>query len=152
MKIVTDFIFLGSKVSTDGDCSHEIKRWKKSYDQPRQHIKKLRHYFADNGLSSQGYSFSSSHIWMWELDYEESWALKNWCFWTVMLEKTLQSPLDCKEIQLVNCKRNQSSIFNGRTDAEAEALIVWPLRPRANSLEKTLIQEKLRAREGGDRG
>ena len=70
--------------------------WKESYDQPRQHIKKQRHYFANTGLSSQGYDFSSGHIWMWELDYKESWALKNWCFWTVVLEKTLESPLDCK--------------------------------------------------------
>ena len=72
--------------------------WKKSYDQPRQHIKKQRCYFANNGLSSQGYGFSSGHVWMWELDYKESWAPKNWCFWTVVLEKTLESPLDCKEI------------------------------------------------------
>ena len=81
--------------------------WKKSYDQPRQHIKKQRHYFVNKGLSSQGYGFSSSHIWMWELDYKESWALKNWCFWTVML-KTLESPLNCKEIQPVNPKGNQT--------------------------------------------
>ena len=126
METVTGFIFLGSKVSTDGDCSHEIKRWKKSYDQPRQHIKKQRHYFANKGPCSQSYGFSSSHVLMWEVDCKESWAPKNWCFWTVVLEKALQSPLDCKEIQLVNCKRNQSSIFNGRTDAEAEAPILWP--------------------------
>ena len=72
--------------------------WKKSYNQPRQHIKKQRHYFANKGLSSQGYGFSSSHVWMWELEHKESWALKNWCFWTVVLKKTLESPLDCKEI------------------------------------------------------
>ena len=72
--------------------------WKKSYDQPRQHIKKQRHYFADKGPSSQSYGFSSGHEWMWELDYQESWVSKNWCFWTVVLEKTLESPLDCKEI------------------------------------------------------
>ena len=95
--------------------------WKKSYDKPRQHIKKERHYFADKGLSSQSYSFSSSHVWMWELDYKESWALKNWCFWTVVLEKTLQSPLDCIESQPVYPKKNQAWIFIGRTDAEAEA-------------------------------
>ena len=75
--------------------------WKKSYDQPRQHIKKQRHYFTDKGPSSQSYGFSSNHVWMWELNYKESWALKNWCFWTVVLEKTLESPLDCKEIQSV---------------------------------------------------
>ena len=100
--------------------------WKKSYDQPRQHIKKQRHYFADKGPSSQGYGFSSSHVWMCELDCKESWALKNWCFWTVVLEKTLESPLDCKEIKPVHPKGNQSWIFTGRTDAEAEAPKLWP--------------------------
>ena len=99
---------------------------KKSYDQPRQHIKKQRHYFANKGPSSQGYGFSRSHGWMWELDHKESWALKNWCFWTVVLEKTLESPLDCKEIQLVHPKGNQSWIFTWRTDAEAETPILWP--------------------------
>ena len=82
-EIVEDFIFLGSKITADGDCSHEIKTlapWKKSYDQPRQLIKKQRHYFANKGPSNQSYVFSSSHVWMWELDYKESWALKNWCF------------------------------------------------------------------------
>ena len=99
---------------------------KKSYDQPRQHIEKQRHYFANKGLSGQSYGFSSSHIWMWELDYKEFWAPKSWCFWTVVLEKTLESLLDCKEIQLVHPKRNQSWIFTGRTDAEAETPILWP--------------------------
>ena len=100
--------------------------WKKSYDQPRQHIQKQRHYFAQKGLSSWGYGFSSSHVWMWELDYKESWVLKNWCFWTVVLEKTLESPFDCKEIQPVSPKGNQSWIFIGRTDAEAETSKLWP--------------------------
>ena len=100
--------------------------WKKSYDQPRQHIKKQRHYFADKGLSSQSYGFSSSHVWMWELDYKESWARKNWWFWTVVLEKSLESPLDCNEIQPVHPKGNQSWIFIGRTDAESETPILWP--------------------------
>ena len=144
-------LFLGvTKITADGDCSHEIKKclllgegngnplqysclenpmdggawypwgrkesdtterlhflsfftsWKKSYDQPRQHIKKQRHYFANKGPSSQGYDFSSSHVWMWELDYKESWEPKNSCFWTVVLEKTLESLLDCKEIQPVH--------------------------------------------------
>ena len=85
-----------------------------------------RHYFANKGPSSQGCGFSSSHVWMWELDYKESWALKNWCFWTVVLEKTLESPLDCKEIQPVHPKGNQSWIFIGRTDVEAETPILWP--------------------------
>ena len=100
--------------------------WKKSYDQPRQRIKKQRHYFANNGPSSQSYGFSSSHVRMWELDYEESWVPKNWCFSTVVLEKTLESPLDSKEIQPVHPKGNQSCIFIGRTDTEAETPILWP--------------------------
>ena len=99
----------------------------KSYDQPRQHIKKQRHYFANKGPSSLSYGLPSSHVWMWELNYKESWVPKNWCFWTVVLEKTLESPLDCKELKPVNPKGNQSWIFIGRTDAEAEALIHWPL-------------------------
>ena len=93
--------------------------WKESYDQPRQHIKK-------QSPSSQGYGFSRSHVWMWGLDYTESWAPKNWCFWTVVLEKTLASPLDCKEIQLVHPKGDQSWVFIGGTDAEAETPILWP--------------------------
>ena len=100
--------------------------WKKSYDQLRQHIKKQRHYFANKGLSSQSFGFSSSRIWMWELDYKESWVPKTWCFWTVVLEKTLESPLDCKEIQPVHPKGDQSWIFIGRTDAKAETPILWP--------------------------
>ena len=100
--------------------------WKESYDQPRQHIQKQRHYFVNKGPSSQGYGFSSSHVSMWELDYKESWVLKNWCFWTVVLQKTLESPLDCKEIQPVHPKGDQSWIFIGRTDAEAETPILWP--------------------------
>ena len=100
--------------------------WEKSYDQPRPHIKKQRHYFANKGPSSQSYMFSSSHVWMWELDHKENWASKNWCFWTVVLEKTLESTLNCKEIKPVNPKGNQSWMFIGRTDAEADALILWP--------------------------
>ena len=100
--------------------------WKESYDQPRQYIKKQRHYFVNKGLSNQGYGFSSSHVWMWELDYKESWVPKNWCFWTMILEKTLESPLDYKEIQPVHPKGNQSWVFIGRTDAEAETPILWP--------------------------
>ena len=92
--------------------------WNKSYDQPRQLIKKQRHYFANKGLSS--------HVWLWELDCEESWALKNWCFWTVVLKKMLESPLDCNEIQPVHPKGVQSWVFIGRTDVEAETPILWP--------------------------
>ena len=120
--------------------------WKKSYDQPRLHIKKQRHCFANKGLSSQSYGFSSGHVWMWELDHKESWALKNWCFWTVVLEKTLESPLDCKEIQPVHPRGNQSWIFIGRTDAEAEAPILWPPYVKSHSLEKTLMPAKMEGR------
>ena len=99
--------------------------WEKSYDQPRKHIKKQRLYFADKGPSGQNCSFSRSHVWMWELDYKESWALKNWCFWIVVLEKTLESPLDSKELNPLNPNGNQSWIFIGRTDAEGETPIFW---------------------------
>ena len=101
-----------------------ITPWKESYDQTRQHIKKQKHYFA-NEWSSPGYGFPSSHVWMWELDYKESWVLKNWCFWIVVLEKTLESPLECKEIQPVHYKGDQSWIFIGRTDVESETPIIW---------------------------
>ena len=128
--------------------------WKKSYNQPRQHIKKQRHYFANKGPSSQSYGFSSSHVWMWESDYKESWVLKNWCFWTVWLEKTLESPLDCKETKPVNPKENQSWIFIGRTDAEAETPILWS--PDAKSWlirKRPRCCERLKAGgEGDDKG
>ena len=107
--------------------------WKKSYDKPRQYIKKQRHYFANKGPSSQSYGFSGSHIWMWELDYKESWVPKNWCFWTVVLEKILDSLLDCKEIQPVHPKRNQPWIFIGRTNNEAETPMLWHLMRRTDS-------------------
>ena len=135
VETVADFIFLGSKITADGDCSHEINKmltpWKESYDQPRYHIEKQRHYFVNKGPSNQGYGFSSGHVWIWELDYKESWVPKNWCFWTVVLEKTLESPLDCKEIQPGHPKGDQSWVFIGRTDFEAETPILWP--PDANS-------------------
>ena len=99
--------------------------WKKNYDQPRQHIKKQRQHFANKGLFSQSYGFSSSHVWIWELDHKESRVPKNWCFWTVVLEKTLESPLDYKEIKSVSLKGNQSWIFIEKPDAEAEALATW---------------------------
>ena len=100
--------------------------WKESYDQPTQHIKKQRHYFVNKVPSSQGYGFTSSQVWIWELDYKERWALKNWCFCTVVLEKTLESPLGCKEIQPVHPKGGQSWVFIGRADVEAETPILWP--------------------------
>ena len=123
VEIVTDLILGGSQITTDGDCSHEIKKHlllgRKAMTNLDSILKKQRHHFAKNVLSSQSYGFSSSHVWMWELDYKESWAQKNWCFWTVVLEKTLESPLDSKEIQPVHPKGNQSWIFIGTTDAEA---------------------------------
>ena len=130
VETVTDFIFLGSKITADCDCSHEIKRHlllgRKVMTNLDHILKKQRHYFTNKGLSSQSYDFSSTHVWMWELDSKEIWAPKNWCFWTVVLEKTLESPLDCKEIQLAYPKGNQSWIVIGRTDAEAETPILWP--------------------------
>ena len=127
---VSDFIFWAPKSVQMVIAAMKLKRCllfgKKRYGQFRQHIKKQRHYFAYKRSYSQSYGFSSSHLWIWELDYEESWAPKNWCFWTVVLEETLESPLDCKEIQPVHLKGNQSWIFIGRTDAEAETPILGP--------------------------
>ena len=129
VETVADFTFWGSTITAEGDCSMELKDpcfFKKSYDQPRQHFKKQRHYFANKGLPCQSYGFSSIHAWMCELDYKKSWAPKDWCFWIVVLEKTLESPLDCKEIQPDHPKGNQSWLFIGRTNAEAENPIRWP--------------------------
>ena len=133
---VSDFIFLGSKITADGDWSHEIKRCLllgrkvmtnlDSILKRKKKKKKQRHYVANKGPSSQGYGFSSGHVWMWKLDCEESWAPNNWCFWTLVLEKTLESSLDCKEIQPVHPKGDQSWVFIGRTDVEAETPILWP--------------------------
>ena len=104
----------------------EAYSFEETYDQPRQHVKKQRHYFANKGPCSQSYGFSCSHIWIWEVDHKEGWTPKNWCFWTVMLEKTVESPLECKEIEPVNPKGNQSWISIAKTDAEAETPIIWP--------------------------
>ena len=134
--------------------------WKESYNQPRQHIKKQRHYFTNKGPSSQGYGFSSCLVWMWELDYKESWVPKNWCFWIVVLEKTLASPLDSKEIQPVNPKGNQSFIISlisiQMNDYSFEGLMLklklqyfGHLMRRTDSLEKTLMLGKI---EGGRKG
>ena len=120
--------------------------WKKSYDNPRLHIKKQKHYFANKSLYSQSYGFSSSHVWMWDLDHKESWVPKNWCFWTVVLEKTLESPLDNKEIKPVNPKGNQSWIFTGRTDVKMKLQYFDHLMWRTDSLEKTLILGKVEGR------
>ena len=113
--------------------------WKKSYGQPRQHIKKQRHYFANKGLSSQSYGFSSSHVWMWELDHKESWAPKNWCFWTVVLEKTHESPLDCKEIQPVNPKEISPEYSFEGLMLKPKLQYFGHLMRRVDSLEKTLM-------------
>ena len=131
VETVSDFSFLGSKITADGDCSYEIKRrlllGRKVMTNLDSIIQTQRLYFANKGPSSQGYGFSCGHVWMWELDCEEGWAPKNWCFSTVVLEKTLESPLDCKEIQPVHPKGDQSWIFIGRIDAEAETPVIWPL-------------------------
>ena len=152
VETVAEFIFLGSKVPADGDYSHEIKRCllvgRKAMTNLDSILIKQRHYFANKGLSSQVYGFSSGHVWVWELDYKESWVPKNWCFWTVVLEKTLESPLDCKEIQPVHPEGDQSWVFVGRTDAEAETPkyyfghLIW----RADSLEKILMLGKIEGR------
>ena len=129
METVRDFILGGSQITADGDCSHEIKRRLLCGRKAVTHldsILKSKHYFANKGLSSQSCGFSSSHVWMWELDHKEGWVPNNWCFWTVVLEKTLESPLDNKEIQPVHPKGDQSWIFTGRTNAEAETPIFWP--------------------------
>ena len=149
METVIDFIVLGSKVNADGDCSHEIKRrllLGRKVMINLDSILKSRDIILSTKVcwflkNCQGYSFSSSHVWMWELDCEESWVPKNCCFWTVVLEKTLESPLNCKEIQLVSLKGDQSWVFIGKTDVEAETPILWP-------------PERLRAGEGegDDRG
>ena len=123
-KTVTDFIFLGSKITADGDCSHEIKTCLLLGRKAMTNIDSIlkgRNFTR----SSQSYGFYSSCVWMWGLDHKESWAPKNWWFWTVVLEKTLESPLDSKEIQPVHPKGNQSWIFTGRTDVEAETRVLW---------------------------
>ena len=130
METVTDFIFLGSKITADGDYNHEIKRrlllGRKAMTNLDDILKSQRHYFVNKGPSSQGYGFSSCHVWIWEVNCEESWALNNWCFWTVVLEKMLENPLDCKEIQPVHSKGDQSWVFFGRNDGKAETPVLWP--------------------------
>ena len=144
---------------TRDDCSWVSSFWRffvNSYTchlhPTKQHIKKQRHYFANKGPSSQGYGFSSSHVRMWELDHKESWAPKNWCFWTVVLEKTLESPLDCKEIQPVHLKGNQSWIFIGRIVAEDETpFATWC--EELSHLKRPWCWERLEAGgKGDDRG
>ena len=146
VETVADIILGGSKITADGNCSQEIKR---CLLLGRKVMTKLDSILKSRNITfstSQGYSFFSSHVWMWELDHKESWVLKNWCFWTVVLEKTLESPLDCMEIQPVHPKGNQSWVFIGRTDVEAETPILWP--PHANSwlMEKTFMLGKIEGR------
>ena len=139
---MSDFIFGGSKITADGDCSHAIERrllLGRKVMTNLDSIFKSRDYFANKCPSSQGYGFSSGHVWMWKLDCEESWTLKNWCFWTVMLEKTLESPLDCKEIQPVHSKGNQSWVFVGRMMLKLKLQYFGHLMWRVDSLEKTLM-------------
>ena len=129
METVTDFIFLGSKITTDDDCSHEIKRLlqlgRKSMTNLDSVIKP-RHHFTDKCLYSESYGLFISHVWMFELDHNQIWASNNWCFWTIVLEKTPESPLDSKEIKPVNPKGNEFWMFIGKTDAEVEAPMLWP--------------------------
>ena len=154
MATVRDFIFLGSKIPADGDCSHEIEKtlasWKKSYDQPRQHFRKQRQYFADKGPPSQSYGFSSSHVWMWELDHKESWVPKNWCFWTVVLEKTLE------RVPWTARRSNQFILKEISPEYSLEELMLklklqcfGHLMQRNDSSEKTLMLGKI---EGMRRG
>ena len=151
IQTVPDFIFLGSNVTADGDCSHEIKRRLLLGRKVMTNLKKQRYYFAIKSPSSQGYGFSSGHVQMWELDCEESWALKNWCFWTVVLEKTLESPLDCKEVKPV-LPKDRSGVhwkdwywgWNSNTLATScEELTYW---------KRHWCWEGLGAREGDERG
>ena len=123
--------------------------WKESYDQPRQRIKKQRHFFTNKGPSSQSYGLSRSHVWMWELDWEESWVPKNWCFWTVVLGKTLENPLDCKEIKPVHPKGNQPRIFIEGQMLKLKLQYSGHLMWRTDSLEKTLMLGKIEGRRRG---
>ena len=131
MERVTDFIFLDFKITADGDCSHEIKRClllgKKGVTNLDGILKSRDIILPTKVHLVKAMAFPTSHVWMWKLDYIESWAPKNWCFWTVVLEKTLESPLDCKEIRLVHPKGNQSWIFISRTYTQTKTPILWPL-------------------------
>ena len=123
VEIVAGFIFLGSKITVDGDCSHEIKRCllleRKTMTNLGSILKSRDITLLKKGPSSRNYGFYSNHVWMWELNHKESWVVKNWCFWTMVLEKILESPLDCKEIKPVSPKGNQPRIFIGRTSVKA---------------------------------
>ena len=143
VETVADFILGSSKITADGDCSHE---------QPRQHIKKQRHYFANKGPSRQGCGFSNSHVRMWELDYKESWAPKNWCFWTVVLEKTVESPLDCMEIQPVHPKGISPEYSLEGLMPKLKLQYFGHLMQITDSFEKTLMLGKIEGRRRGWQG
>ena len=149
METMRDFIFLGSKIIADGDCSHEIKRHlllgRKAVTN-LDSILKSRDITLPTKIRVVKTGFSSSRVWMWELDQKEGWAPKNWCFWTVVLEKTLESPLDSKEIKAVHPKGNQSWIFIGRIDAEAETPILWPPDAKNRHIRKTMMLGKIEGR------
>ena len=147
---VADFIFGGSKITADGDCTLEIKRClllgRKVMTNLHSILKSRDITLPTKVCLGQSYGFSGSHVWMWELDYKEIWMLKNWCFWTVVLEKTLETPLDCEEIQAVHPKGNQSWIFIERTDVEAETPILWPPDAKSWLIWKTLMLGKIEGR------
>ena len=152
VETIADIILGGSKITADGDCSHEVKRRMilgRKVMTNLDSILKSR----DITLPTKVKGFSSSHVWMWELDCEESWALKNWCFWTVVLEKNLESPLDYKEIQPVHPKGDQSWVFIGRTDVEAETAVIWPPDSKSWLIWRLWCWERLKAgEERDDRG
>ena len=144
VKTVTDFLLLISRIIANCDCTHKIEKtlslWKQSYDKPRQHIKKQRHHITDKGPHSPSFGFSSRHVWRWELDHIEDWALKNWCLQTVVLEKTLESPMDSREIKPVHPKGNQSWIFIGIfIQLKLKLQYFGHLLRRTDSMEKTPI-------------
>ena len=143
VETVSHFILGDSKITADGDCSHEIKRClllgRKIMTNPDSIFKSREHYIANKGPSSQGYGFSCGHVWMWELDCEEGWSPENWCFWSVVLEKTLESPLDCKEIQPVPSKGDQSWVFLEGMMLKLKLQYFGHLMRRVDSLEKTLM-------------
>ena len=144
MEAITDFIFLGSKITADSDCSHEIKRClllRRKTMTNLDSIKKQRHHLADSPYS-QSYGFSISFVWIGELNQKEGWAPKNWCLWNVVLEKLLESPLNCKEMNPVNPKGNQHWRFIGKADAEAETLIIWPLDVKSQFNRKDPVAQK----------
>ena len=157
METMTDFLFLESKITADGDCHHEMKRrlllWRKAVTNLDSILKSRDYYFANKSPSSQSYGFSISHVWMWELDHKEGWAPKNWCSWTVVLEKTVENPLDCKEIKPAIIKEINPKYSLEGLMLKLKLQYFGHLMQRADSLEKTLFWERLKAGgEGDDRG